>query len=69
MFTGLIAATSTQTMNMSELPLISSQRNIFPDLPLDVARYILETAAYMNRATALQLVMMSKAIFEWYVFN
>ncbi len=59
MSTGLIAATSTWTMNMSELPLVSSQLNIFPDLPLDVTRYILKTAAYMNQATTLQLVMVS----------
>ncbi|KAF8991849.1 hypothetical protein BDZ89DRAFT_1054376, partial [Hymenopellis radicata] len=54
-------------MDASEFPTtdVSAPFTPFPELPLDVARYILETAAYMDRATALQLVVVSKAVFEW----
>ncbi|KAF9023897.1 hypothetical protein BDZ89DRAFT_146001 [Hymenopellis radicata] len=37
----------------------------FADLPIDIARLLLETAAEMDRATALTLALVSKTVRQW----
>ncbi len=37
----------------------------FPDLPTDVARYILEGAAYQDPCTAVYLTRVSKIVRQW----
>ncbi|KAF9016364.1 hypothetical protein BDZ89DRAFT_406678 [Hymenopellis radicata] len=41
----------------------------FPDLPLDIARLILETTAVLDRGTALRLALVSKLVRAWYAID
>ncbi len=48
--------------------IIAQVHPSFPDLPLDIARLILETTAVLDRGTALRLALVSKLVRAWYAF-